>query len=105
MRSGISPAAIVDQLRGIRCPSTVRRSDVKCTSCPDAIARAIEQVARQQQFDGYRAVATAAAKLGERKQEEEAVASRMHFCPECGEKLEHEGGCVSCRNCGYSKCG
>lgn len=105
MRSGISPAAIVDQLRGIRCPSTVRRSDVKCTSCPDAIARAIEQVARQQQFDGYRAVATAAAKLGEKKKGEEAVASRMHFCPECGEKLEHEGGCVSCRNCGYSKCG
>ena len=27
------------------------------------------------------------------------------FCPECGSKLEHEGGCVTCRNCGYSKCG
>ena len=26
------------------------------------------------------------------------------YCPECGEKLEHEGGCVSCRACGYSKC-
>ncbi len=26
-------------------------------------------------------------------------------CPECGEKLEHEGGCVVCRSCGYSKCG
>ncbi|MGM0409127.1 MAG: adenosylcobalamin-dependent ribonucleoside-diphosphate reductase [Bacillota bacterium] len=26
-------------------------------------------------------------------------------CPECGFKLEHEGGCSSCRNCGWSKCG
>jgi ribonucleoside-diphosphate reductase alpha chain len=26
-------------------------------------------------------------------------------CPECGSKLEHEGGCVVCRSCGYSKCG
>ncbi|WP_278287565.1 hypothetical protein [Ruminiclostridium josui] len=26
-------------------------------------------------------------------------------CPECGKALEHEGGCVICRSCGYSKCG
>ena len=25
------------------------------------------------------------------------------YCPECGSKLEHEGGCVTCRNCGYCK--
>jgi NAD-dependent deacetylase len=27
------------------------------------------------------------------------------YCTECGSVLEHEGGCVICRNCGYSKCG
>ena len=27
------------------------------------------------------------------------------FCPECGARIEHEGGCVICRNCGFSKCG
>jgi len=26
-------------------------------------------------------------------------------CPECGKQVEHEGGCVICRYCGYSKCG
>lgn len=26
-------------------------------------------------------------------------------CPECGQPMEHEGGCVVCRACGYSKCG
>jgi len=26
-------------------------------------------------------------------------------CPECENTLEHEGGCVACRYCGFSKCG
>ena len=25
-------------------------------------------------------------------------------CPECGEPVIFEGGCVTCKNCGYSKC-
>ena len=25
-------------------------------------------------------------------------------CPECGKMVEHEGGCVICRHCGFSKC-
>ena len=28
----------------------------------------------------------------------------MKFCPECGNKLSNEGGCVVCHNCGFSKC-
>ena len=34
-----------------------------------------------------------------------AEAKLAKYCPECGAKLEHEGGCVTCRDCGYSKCG
>ncbi|MBM6665231.1 hypothetical protein H6B12_10190, partial [Flavonifractor plautii] len=34
-----------------------------------------------------------------------AEAKLAKFCPECGSRLEHEGGCVTCRDCGYSKCG
>ena len=25
-------------------------------------------------------------------------------CPECKSELQHSGGCVSCLNCGFSKC-
>ena len=39
---------IIDQLKGIRCPSTIRQPGMKVTSCPDAIARTIEKVMRSQ---------------------------------------------------------
>jgi ribonucleoside-diphosphate reductase alpha chain len=28
----------------------------------------------------------------------------MTTCPECGLTISHEGGCLLCHNCGYSKC-
>jgi len=31
--------------------------------------------------------------------------SDLAKCPECGGELKHEMGCVTCTNCGYSKCG
>ena len=27
-----------------------------------------------------------------------------NICPECGAELQHVEGCVTCMNCGYSKC-
>lgn len=41
IRSGVSLEEIVDQLKGIRCPSCLRKEGVKATSCPDAIARCL----------------------------------------------------------------
>lgn len=26
-------------------------------------------------------------------------------CPECGNWLSHEGGCTSCKSCGWGACG
>lgn len=106
LRSGIDVRSIIDQLKGIRCPSTIRQSGMKCTSCPDAIAKAIERVYQQQVRLGHWAERELSAAEGPAaSQAETVVPGRMRFCPECGAKLEHEGGCVICRNCGYSKCG
>src|SRR5690606_20826362 len=45
LRSGIDVKAIVEQLKGIRCHSTLRQmannKEIKVLSCPDAIGRAI----------------------------------------------------------------
>ena len=106
LRSGIDVRSIIDQLKGIRCPSTIRQSGMKCTSCPDAIAKAIERVYQQQVRLGHWAEPELSAAEGPAaSQAETVVPGRMRFCPECGAKLEHEGGCVICRNCGYSKGG
>ena len=107
IRSGVDPKEIVQQLKGIRCPSTIRQKGLNVTSCPDAIAKAIEKVIGEGKPAPNAPAATACKVARVSKAPEFAPAEVLHakYCPECGSKLEHEGGCVTCRNCGYSKCG
>lgn len=87
LRSRVSPEVLAEQLRGIRCLSTcVARKgnkDVDVLSCPDAIARAIEEASRHPRSPG-------------------SNVSPM-TCPDCGAPLRKEEGCLVC-SCGYSKC-
>ncbi len=101
LRSGISLEEILEQLRGIRCSSTTRQTGRTCTSCPDAVARVVKRVA-----DMIQAAPMPLASNNDDPafNHREGLSRQAKFCPECGSKLEHEGGCVSCRNCGYSKC-
>ena len=105
LRSGIDVKTIISQLRGIRCPSTIRQPGMKCTSCPDAIARVIEKVVATHEFKEGGVQLPQEAVPAIKKAVEPAVAAQIRTCPECGAPVEHEGGCVMCRNCGYSKCG
>jgi ribonucleoside-diphosphate reductase alpha chain len=85
LRSGVDPKEIVEQLRGIRCLSTARaRSNGHATdvlSCPDAIAKTIEEA-----MNGVTQLKPSA-----------------RTCPACGERLKREAGCFVC-GCGYSQC-
>lgn len=112
LRSGISVNEVYDQLKGIRCPSTIRQQGMSCTSCPDAIAKVIMKVSKtieESKEKGQEASpAPEAFKVKNEKiapAEVPATAGEIHACPECGSVVEHEGGCVICRNCGFSKCG
>ncbi len=96
LRSGMDVRQVVEQLRGIRCHSTLRKGDVKVLSCPDAIGRMLEKVALIQGEQ----IAPLMYHDGESEQKQDDTQ-----CPECGKKLDHEGGCNICRSCGYSKCG
>ena len=59
----------------------------ECEECEDGTKVAIEKIALEE----------AAATIAEIK---------MQICPECGEEtLAFEGGCNTCKSCGYSKCG
>jgi ribonucleoside-diphosphate reductase alpha chain len=106
LRSGVDIKTVVEQLKGIRCASTIRQQGMKVTSCPDAIARVIEKVVKMQEeiqngSNGKKVI----NELVKTSEEKEFVPGRTKFCPECGKQVIHEGGCVICRNCGYSKCG
>ena len=115
IRSGMDPKEIIQQLKGIRCPSCLRQPGVPVTSCPDAIAKALEKVHKAAKAGTLPApmgsiTPTAPAPSAPQKAPvmadmTPAQAKLAKFCPECGSRLEHEGGCVTCRNCGYSKCG
>ena len=108
LRSGVSVDEVISQLRGIRCPSTIRQPGMKCTSCPDAMAKIIQKVAEFQrltQNHNYPLGTDPYQEISKRLDaDRERYAKTMTYCPDCGAKLEHEGGCVSCRSCGYSKC-
>lgn len=99
LRSGIKAEELLSQLQGIRCPSTVRQAGMKCTSCPDAIAKVVRRA------EQMRRTMAGGMNVPPSPEAPSAAETRFaKFCPECGAALEHEGGCVSCRSCGYSKC-
>ncbi|WP_300298353.1 vitamin B12-dependent ribonucleotide reductase, partial [uncultured Intestinimonas sp.] len=49
LRSGVDSDEIITQLKGIRCPSCIRQPGIPVTSCPDAIAKAIQKVMKASQ--------------------------------------------------------
>lgn len=108
LRSGISIQEVYDQLKGIRCPSTIRQQGMGCTSCPDAIARILMKVSKiieDQPKERASFEPPTEKPVPQRNPIVPATAGEIHACPECGSPVEHEGGCVICRNCGFSKCG
>ena len=115
LRSGLDANAIIEQLKGIRCHSTLRQralnGNIKVLSCPDAIGRVLEKVAKikaeeDSKINGQRLyVPIAKEDLAEGECCDEPGKAASQPCPECGAGMEHEGGCAICRACGYSKCG
>ena len=121
LRSGLEVEAIIEQLKGIRCHSTLRQrgvnQNIKVLSCPDAIGRVLEKVAKlvregeqiglgvQNGSAKVPAIAPAEVNAEEIAPAQDASSLLSSPCPECGGLMEHEGGCVICRGCGYSRCG
>ena len=84
LRSGVKPESILRQLMGIRCPSPVWQDGEMVLSCSDAIAKVLNEYCQS----GF-----------------SHMVAEMGACPDCGASVEHEGGCIVCRSCGFSRCG
>ncbi len=114
LRSGMDVQEIVEQLKGIRCHSTLRQKtnnkDIKVLSCPDAIGRAIEKLDKLRDFRGSGSnVQEPSDEMDEIVIEDLIPVPKENRsaakCPECGGAITHQDGCVICPNCGFSKCG
>ncbi len=97
LRSGLSLDSIFKQLRGIRCPAPIWDNGCQILSCPDAIGRAVERFIERSGTLSQSSESTAAIL-------DEETAARFLACPDCGETVEPEGGCMVCRFCGFSRC-
>lgn len=103
LRSGVEVEAIVRQLRGIRCTSPIWEDGEMILSCPDAIGKAIE-IYLQNRTDvkpiNHVKINMTQSKTGNSI----GVRSTGEICPECSSTLQMSEGCMTCHNCGYSKC-
>lgn len=106
-RGGIDIYAIVDQLNSsCTCPSYAVRSATKKdtspgSSCPVAVGKALIEMYKEMQSD-YKDERREAMRGSEGLREAKNEGNPK--CPECGHELTFEGGCNTCKNCGYSKC-
>jgi len=107
LRSGVEIKSIVDQLRGIRCPSPSWERGKRIFSCSDAIARVVEIRLCDKPASTKAQQKTQAERTPEIEQhisQKRASTTIVGMCPDCGSALRHEEGCVKCQSCGFSKC-
>ncbi len=113
LRSGVGLDTIIEQLKGIRCPSPAWGEGGSILSCPDAIGRALERYMKD--GSGLRQVQKPAAAevpgptVPYTSTDCVKGDNRNHLglcpeCPDCGGMLEFGEGCAFCRGCGFSKC-
>lgn len=99
LRAGVDPKEIINQLRGIRCPSPAwEKGGTRIFSCADAIAKVIEDRLREKEEKGELKPHEIRTPVYVKEK------NIVGVCPDCGSALLHEEGCVKCISCGYSKC-
>ncbi|RLB32744.1 MAG: ribonucleotide-diphosphate reductase subunit alpha [Deltaproteobacteria bacterium] len=90
LRSGVPVEKIVEQLKGICGEHPVFQKDGLILSIPDAISRVLEKKYLKDK------------KITRQKHENSLLGE---ICPECGQKIAFEEGCMTCHFCGFTKCG
>jgi ribonucleoside-diphosphate reductase alpha chain len=91
LRAGVTVDKIVDQLKGIGGEHPIFQDGGLVLSIPDAIARVLEK--------RYLSGANAPR---HHKSEFSLLGEK---CPECGQTVSFEEGCMICHFCGFNKCG
>jgi ribonucleoside-diphosphate reductase alpha chain len=116
LRGGVPVEYLIEQLNksGV-CPSFQYKKGkgetlCKGKSCPSAIANILKDIQKEfsdEEYNvankGFKFTSEDIDKAVREVRQMEKKHSKNH-CPECGDPLRNEGGCVQCVSCGYSKC-
>ncbi len=101
LRSGVKVNEIVDQLKSIICPACTKSSSkgdkLSGLSCPDVIARFLLKEYNREEIVIKNPHASCIEECSIEVQ-------NFNSCPDCGANLIYEGGCITCKECGWSKC-
>ena len=92
LRSGVDPQEVVRELKGISGSNPVWQEGELILSTPDAIGKALERYLHRRAGSPVQQV------------EQSLDSLTVEDCPECGLKVVLEGGCTTCKHCGWSKC-
>ena len=127
-RAGVSIEDIIDQLSSAPICSSyaVRKATKNDTSpgncCPNAIGRALKNMYDEMksevdyddddEYEEDDIVEEKSTDVADNFEIKEMPHIKINFtnnleverCPECGEPIEHVGGCVQCPNCFWSRC-
>ena len=107
LRSGVDPNSIVRQLKGISGPNPTWEDGRLILSTPDAIGKALDDYLKERNtwkpdtdsdFVDEKVRITMA--------QETPAQESSYECKDCGTSTNvvNEGGCLTCRECGWSKC-
>ncbi|MGB9608783.1 MAG: adenosylcobalamin-dependent ribonucleoside-diphosphate reductase, partial [Minisyncoccia bacterium] len=125
LRAGVKIEEIIDNLKGIRGPMPMLTDKGTILSLPDAIGRILEEHVKL--TNGHHKKLIEESNINNENQpieikinvpEKEVAEIKSNSkqksiadfgyapaCPECGSPLTLQEGCISCKNCGFSKCG
>ncbi len=119
LRSGVKVEQVINNLKGIRGPMPMMTNKGTILSLPDAIGRVLEE-----HVHGAGVTSDGMIQVEVPEKEPAAIGASlfssgptvtgsahdiadtgmMPGCPECGGPLYLGEGCLSCKNCGYSRC-
>ena len=106
LRSGLDPHAIVRQLKGISGPNPTWEDGRLILSTPDAIGKALDDYLMERDKNTSENQTSRSSEkpritMAQDHQDDEGIM----ICTKCHNySVIHEGGCLTCRECGWSKC-
>ncbi len=100
-RAGVEVAALSRTLKSVHCRACAKSNKTEVNSCAAGIGKAMEIAIAQKDVH----IAAAAAMANADSFFNGKAKKGGNKCPKCGAVVAMEGGCRTCYECGWSKCG